>query len=260
MQFARLLAILIPVPLTLGAINGPAGFHWAGKLPAGQVIEVKGVNGGIQAQSTDGDEVEVIAQKTGQFSDPSAVQVKVIEHERGVTVCAVYPSIIKGDGACQPGPEPPNLNGNDVQVDFLVRVPNGVRFIGRTVNGKVEASRLNADAEAHSVNGDIRLSTSGAGRADTVNGSIRAAVGKIDDAAKFATVNGGITLDVARGTNAQVRARTVNGAISTNFPLVIRGRLVSKHAYGRIGGGGPELELNTVNGSITLHQFCDRSL
>lgn len=260
MQFARLLAILIPVPLLLGAINGPASFHWTGKLPPGQVIEVKAVNGGIQAIPTDGDEVEVVAQKTGQFSDPSAVEVKVVEHERGVTVCAVYPSIIKGDGACQPGPEPPNLNGNDVQVDFLVRVPNGVRFIGRTVNGKVEASRLNADAEAHSVNGDIRLSTRGAASAETVNGSIRAVMGKIDDAAKFATVNGGITLDLARGTHAEVRARTVNGAISTNFPLVIRGRLVNKRAYGRIGGGGPELNLNTVNGSITLHQLCERAL
>jgi putative adhesin len=260
MQFARFLAILIPLPLMFGAINSPAGFHWTGKLPPGQTIEVKGVNGGIQAQPTDGDEVEVVAHKTGQFSDPSAVQVKVVEHEGGVTVCAVYPSIIKGDGACQPGPEPPNLNGNDVQVDFLVRVPNGVRFIGRTVNGKVEAARLNADAEAHSVNGDIRLSTRGLARADTVNGSIRAVVGKVDDAAKFATVNGGITLEVARGTHAEVRARTVNGAISTNFPLVIRGRLVNKRAYGRIGGGGPELELNTVNGSITLHEFCDRPL
>jgi len=259
MRFARLLAILIPVPLMLAGINGPSTFHWTGKLPPGQVIEVKGVNGGIQAVPTGGETVEVIANKTGQFSDPSDVQVKVVEHDRGVTVCAVYPSVV-GDGVCQPGPIAPNLTGNDIKVDFLVRVPKGIRFIGRTVNGMVEASRLEADAEAHSVNGDIHLSTSGAARAETVNGSIRAALGKVDDAAHFATVNGGITVEVAPGSHAKISARTVNGAISTNLPLVIRGRLVNKHAYGRIGGGGPELRMNTVNGSIILRQFSDRAM
>jgi hypothetical protein len=260
MRFARLLPLLIPVPMMFAAINGSAGFHWTGKLPPGQAIEVKGVNGDIHAMSADGDEVEVLARTSSQFSDPAEVQVKVVEHDRGVTVCAVYPSIVKGDGACVPGPEPPTLNGNDVQVDFMVRVPNGVRFIGRTVNGKVETSRLNGDAEAHSVNGDIRLITLGSARADTVNGSIRAAMGRLDQTSKFATVNGGITLELTPGAHAEVRARTVNGAISTSFPLAIRGRLVNKRAFGKIGGGGPELDLNTVNGSITLHQLCDRAL
>lgn len=189
MHLAKLLAILVPLPVMFAGTNPIARFHWTGKLPPGQVIEVKGVNGGIQALPTDGEIVEVIANKTGQFSDPAQVQVKVVEHERGVTVCAVYPSVAETE--CQPGPVAANLNGSDVKVEFLVRVPAGVRFIGRTVNGVVEASRLDADAEGHSVNGDIRLSTSRGAQAETVNGSIRATLGNMPDSAKFATVNGG---------------------------------------------------------------------
>ena len=245
MQFLRFLTLLLQIPAVFAAINGPDTFHWAGKLPPGQIIEIKGVNGAIHALPAEGQTVEVIAQKTGQSSDPSEIQVKVLEHERGVTVYAVYPS---------------SLNGNDVDVDFLVRVPPGVRFIGRTVNGAVEASRLNADAEAHSVNGDIRLSTSGTARAETINGSIQAAIGKVIDAATFSTSNGGITLEIGAGAHADIHARTVNGAISANVPLTIRGRLVSKRADGRIGGGGPELNLNTVNGTIRLYQTCDFSM
>jgi len=36
----------------------------------------------------------------------------------------------------------------------------------------------------------------------------------------------------------------------------VRGRLANKRAFGKIGGGGPALDLNTVNGTITLHQVC----
>ena len=56
-------------------------------------------------------------------------------------------------------------------VHFDVRVPSGVGFVGRTVNGEVNAESLQSDAEAHTVNGSVRLTTSGLAVASTVNGS-----------------------------------------------------------------------------------------
>ena len=76
-----------------------------------------------------------------------------------------------------------------------MRVRAGVRFIGKTVNGDVEATRLNGDIELHTVNGSINFSTTGLARA-TVNGSIRGEMGRADwrDALDMSTVNGSITL------------------------------------------------------------------
>ena len=71
---------------------------------------------------------------------------------------------------------------------------------------------------------------------------------------KFHTVNGSIDLDLPSSTNAEVRANTVNGSISSDFPLTVQGRFGGKSISGRIGSGGRELQVSTVNGSIHLRQ------
>ena len=258
MQLVQIVALLVPGQLMFGGISSMDTFYWSGKIPAGQILEIKGVNGGIHAESSESDVVEVIAKKDGEISDPADVGVQVVEHNGGVTVCAVYP--MASENSCQPGAGISPLSGNDIKVEFLVRVPTGVRFVGRTVNGPVETSRLEGDAEAHTVNGNIRLSTSGSAQAETVNGSIQAALGKVDAPAKFSTVNGGIAIEMKSDTHADLYARTVTGAISSNFPIRVHGRLVNRHAHGRIGRGGPELTIRTVNGSISLRHTCERSL
>jgi hypothetical protein len=232
MHLSRLLVLLAASTALFGAV-GTDTFHWSGRVPAGQLIEVRGVNGSIHAEPAVGQEVDVIAYKNGQQLDATEIKVRVVEHDGGVTICAVYPS--------------PN---NDVSVDFTVRVPKGVRFLARTVNGLVEANSLDAYTEAHTVNGNLRLSTAGTAQGETVNGSIIASVGMITEPLKFSTVNGGITLEMPRGTGAEVHANTVNGKISTDFSMAVRGR----HADGPIGHGGPLLRLATVNGSINLRK------
>ena len=52
----------------------------------------------------------------------------------------------------------------------------------------------------------------------------------------------------------QFQAETVNGNISTDFPLTIQGKLNPKHISGTIGSGGRELGLKTVNGNIELRR------
>jgi DUF4097 and DUF4098 domain-containing protein YvlB len=117
----------------------------------------------------------------------------------------------------------------------------------------VRASGLKASAEAYTVNGSVRLSTSGTARATTVNGSIDAEMGiPAGDELEFETVNGGITLTMPESSGANVSASTVNGDISTDFSLTVHGKFSQRSIRGTIGKGGPELKLNTVNGSIRL--------
>src|SRR5881409_2022794 len=148
-------------------------FHWKGTVAPGKAIEIKGVNGDIRADAGSGD-VEVSAVKHARRSDPDEVKIEVVQHEDGVTICAVYPSDGRRDNTCEAGDGGHmNTHDNDVAVDFTVRVPAGVRFVGRTVNGAVEAAHLASDVEANTVNGAIRISTSGFAQAGTVNGSIK---------------------------------------------------------------------------------------
>ena len=156
-------------------------------MPAGQQVEIRGINGSIHAEPATGNDVEVVAHKTGQVDeDVAGIEVQVVEHDGGVTFCAVYPSVNGHRSECLPGASSPlNAISNDVNIDFTVRLPKGVRFVGRTVNGQVEAKALQSDTEAHTVNGNVRLSTAGAAFGETVNGSIIASVGKINSDSKF---------------------------------------------------------------------------
>lgn len=228
-------------------------FQWSGKVAAGQAIEIKGINGGIRATGSAGAEVEVTAIKKGRRSDPSEVKIEVVEHAGGVTICAVYPS--SGANECAPGKGGRmNVRDNDVNVEFRVSVPAGVRFVGRTVNGGIEASGLKADAEATTVNGGVELDSTGTARAETVNGGITARLGRADWAGtlKLETVNGGIEVTLPEGLSADVRASTVNGDISTDFPLTVTGKIARRKLEGTIGSGGRTLEMKTVNGGIDL--------
>jgi hypothetical protein len=183
------------------------------------------------------------------------VTIEVVEHDEGVTICAVYPGR-SGENECRPGGGKMNVRNNDTKVDFTVRVPAGVRFRGHTVNGDVEAEGLEGDVSAHTVNGGIQVSTSGFAEATTVNGSIRAEMGRADWSGDldFSTVNGSITVLLPSEVNAEVRASTVNGSIETDFPLTVSGRFSRRRMQGVIGDGGRDLNFETVNGSIRLRR------
>jgi hypothetical protein len=234
-------------------------FQWKRILAAGKTIEIVGINGSIDATGTGSREVEVVAVKTGRRSDPESVRIEVVEHPDGVTICAVYPSARRNEeNECREGGKGRNnTRNNDVQVRWTVRVPEGVKFVGRTVNGEVVARRLSAEVEAHTVNGDITVETTSFANATTVNGSIDATVGSTDwrGDAEFETVNGGITVDLPAGASMDVDASTVNGSMSTDFPLTIRGKWGPRRMSGTIGQGGRTLSLSTVNGSMSLRRI-----
>jgi len=230
-------------------------FRWHGSIPQGQSIEIKGVNGDVEADASGSNEVEVVAEKQARHDDPAGVQIQVVPHAGGVTICAVYPSRENGrPNECLPGKAGRmNVQNNDVTVHFTVRVPAGVAFIGKTVNGQVEALHLNGDVSLSTVNGSIAFSTTGVARGNTVNGSIKGTMGRADwtDTLEMSTVNGGITLTLPSTTNAQVHAATVNGDIQTEFPLTVT-RVDRRRIDGTIGAGGRTLSLESVNGSISL--------
>jgi hypothetical protein len=233
-------------------------FRWRGRIASGRTVEIKGVNGSVRAEPSTGSEVEVVADKSAKRSNPADVQIKVLEHAGGVTICAVYPSSEAGrTNDCTVGQNwSVQTRDNDVEVNFAVRVPSGLRFAGRTVNGSVETGALVGDVEAHTVNGEIRVSATGYAEARTVNGSIIASLGSADwpRPLAFHTVNGSITLNLPPEIGAMVNAETLNGSINTNFEVTVEGRFSRRRMNGTIGDGRHQLSLKTVNGSINIRR------
>lgn len=248
------------------SVSGPkrtgTPFRWTGKMAAGKILEIRGINGRISATPASGSEAEIVAIRTGRKSDPESVKIEVIPHAGGVTVCAVYPS--RDDdrpNECKPGGGRMNTRNNDVNVDFEVRVPRDVAFEGRSVNGGIRAE-VDGRASVTTVNGSIEIDAGALTEASTVNGSIRATVRtqvNSPDDIKLSTVNGSVRLSLPEGVNADVSAKTVNGGITSEFDgITVNKKWGPRTAEGRLGNGGRELELKTVNGGITISRGSDR--
>lgn len=242
--------------------HAAADFRWEKQLAPGATVEVKGLRGNITAEPAAGDRVEVVAAKRGPRGEAEAVEVRAVEHGGGVTVCAVYPTIDpRQPYVCRPGDESQNygmvfFRHNDVEVNFTVRVPRGVRFVGRTVLGEVRATSLGGDVEAFTVNGDVRLDTAGHVRAVSMTGSIVASLKQAALARplELRTVNGDITVALPAGANANLLAETSYGRITTDFPLDVRRGPAQRSAAGAVGRGGSDVMLKTVFGSIRVRR------
>lgn len=242
------------------AVAEPAAaqdFEWSGTLDRGDALEVRGINGEIEAVATSGRQVKVTALKReGRRGNAHDVTIEVVEHAGGVTICAMYPDKRgKRENRCAPGDSNVSNHDNDTRVDFRIEVPEGVDLDVGTVNGDVTVTRVAGDVRASTVNGDVDVESGGNAEASTVNGSIRATMGEdLKDDLRFSTVNGSVTVSLPARSNADVEASTVNGGMESDFPLTVRGRFSNRSMRGTIGDGGHRLRLNTVNGGITIRR------
>ena len=255
----RSLFIAALLSATTAALGAAQDFNWHGRLANGKMLEIKGVNGDVRAVLSDGPEAVVNATKHANRSDPEEVEIKVVESEDGITICAVYPTPPRArrENTCEPGDRwHSSTDNNDVTVDFEVQVPAGVKFNGQTVNGEMSAEGLKADTKASTVNGSVRVTTTGLAEASTVNGSVYVEMGRADwsDELEFTTVNGKITLILPSQLSTEVRASTVNGEIESDYPVLVTGKFGPRRMRGTIGSGGRSLSLSTVNGGIRLRK------
>ena len=127
-----------------------------------------------------------------------------------------------------------------------------------TSNGRVHADDVQGSIEADTSNGGIhiRLTKPEAGRPiklETSNGPIELTMEAMNQNEIHAsTSNGGITVHLPSGVGANLNAHASNSSISTEFEVTTQGAIEKHRLEGKIGGGGPDIELSTSNGSIRV--------
>ena len=256
------LSTLAVVALGLGVAPGLAraadDWSWKQGLPAGSTLEIRNVNGGIEAGAASGTEVEIVGRKKANHSNPDELNIQVVKHAKGVTVCAVYPAP-EGEPAneCKPGGGRMKIRrGYDGSVGFTVKLPASVRFEGRTVNGGIKVASLGGAADLNTVNGSISVDSASEVRARTVNGSVNASMARTDwkGELELETVNGSVKVELPASASTEVSGATVNGSINTDFDLPVEGKWGPKKVSGKIGAGGRLLKVNSVNGSVHLRR------
>lgn len=228
--------------MALPAQASTAVFDQTYPLHAGGVFALENVNGAVQIEGWDRQAVEVHAVKTAlhEGDDLSMVHIDVRSDGDQVAVNTRYPA---GSGV-------------QVTVDYEIHVPYKMRWAEvQTVNGDVRVRGIAGAGMLGSVNGNVQMVDSdGRFSARTTNGDVRLQMKSMPDGdpVTLTTVNGSVVLSLPEQVNADVRVVNRNGNFQSDFPLVTLGAYTSSRFRGRLGSGGGEIFMSSVNGAIRL--------
>ena len=258
---AALAALLLaPAALVAQDRQSSRDFTLSERIPDGQWIRVRNLNGSVHVRAASGDKVEVVATKSWRRGDPKDVRIESTKSSDGsILVCALWTDTTR----CTESSYQTHNEGwrrdrdNDVSVDFEVRVPKGVKVGMWSVNGGVSVDGVTNEVLAGTVNGGVdAVSSGGPVQASTVNGSVHATMGRWDgnEDLNFSTVNGSVVAEFTGDIDADIDLSTVNGSFKTDWPVTITGRIDPKHLRATLGKGGRRIRLSTVNGNVELRK------
>jgi putative adhesin len=231
------LALVVPVHAEV-----KEEFHKTVALNADGRVSLDNVNGGVEITGWNKNEVQIDAVKSA--SDQQKLNDISIEVKGSGSSVEIETKFAK------------KVNNNPGGVTYTLHVPQNARIDKiNLVNGSLTVQKLTGEITADLVNGKVQASElTGSADLATVNGTIAANYSSLTSVheIKLKSVNGTIDLKLPPSPNADVQASTVNGGISTDFPLQVKGKWVGKNMSGTLGSGGVHIELSNVNGSIHL--------
>jgi len=225
-------------------------------LNAAGRVSVSNVNGSITIDTWDNPQVKLEYVKTADSRERlSEVGVRIDARQDSIRIETDY-----GDWK-QTGNKEWKMNGKLV-VEYRLTVPRtAILDEIATVNGRISISNAANITKASAVNGEVRATNlRGTANLSTVNGIVQADFDQMQAGSRISlnTVNGRVDLTIPSDSNATLKADTLNGSITNDFGLPVRkGQYVGKDMYGRIGSGNVQIQLNSVNGGLSVRRKND---
>lgn len=216
-------------------------------LAADGTVHLDNVNGDIAITAWDKAEVALEAEKKGRTAEDLARVT--LEIESSPARLSIKTKYAKKGGW---------FSGNvNASVRYTLFVPAGVRLHKiDSVNSDITVAGVRGAVDLDTVNGRISATgLAGDARLNSVNGSLNAEFASLAHvtSVKLDSVNGRASVTLPKGASARLDADSVNGRISIDQPVKL-GKVRRHTLAGEIGHGGPDISLETVNGSISIKE------
>jgi hypothetical protein len=243
----------------VGTDSDPCRDNWDGdnyrhcevrdfNLPAGALSVDGGSNGGIHVEGWDRNEIHVRAIVRGNARESDARAREIAGQVR----------VEAGSGRVYAtGPEAMRREG--WSVSYRINVPRKNDLDLNASNGGITIIGVNGNLRFDTNNGGVRLTDVG-GRVsgNTRNGGLNVALGgnRWDgEGLDVETSNGGVTVAIPEGYNAEFETRTSNGGLRIDFPITVQGELTARRGISTtLGSGGPPVRLRTTNGGVRVER------
>src|ERR1043166_8480073 len=216
------------------------------ELKPGARVEVQGINGFVDIQTSDTSTAEVFVRRTG--NNPSSLRRRemIIEQTSdGILVRSKQNHVGLWD----------HLFGKDPKEEVTIKAPREIALSIRGINGRVSSGDIEGSLELKGVNGRVELGfVNDSAQVGGINGSISLGLRRLnDDGVRISGVNGGIELKLASALNADLTTRGMNGSVRSDIAEVSVNKDDHWGRYSaRIGDGGSPIELSGINGNVRL--------
>jgi len=217
------------------------------ELQPGARLEVQGINGQVDIQTSDTKTAEVYVLRTGKNSDSlSRREITIEQTPTGL--------VVRGKEARHAGIWE-HLFGSNPKEDVTIKAPRQIALALKGINGRVTTGDIDGTIEAKGINGRVELGqASESADLAGINGNVVVGLKQLGDrGASLKGINGGIELRLANGLNADLTAKGMNGNVRSEIAEVTvnkddQGSRYSAH----IGNGGAPIELKGINGNVRL--------
>jgi hypothetical protein len=264
------IAVLAAVPIIAAACSSPGvddrAFQWTDQVPPGAVVHLRDGSGDITVRRAAGPTAIVTGSRRWRRSRSSDVHFVVKQEGKDYYVCAMW----RGSGRCGSsgyrGRQTGSLltmfslfhRGSDARADMVAEVPANVVVDATTTNGSVEVNGIMAGVTAKTVNGRVEAANvSGPVTLATTNGNVRLSTDSLADAdvVRLSTTNGTIRAELPANLQGSFDLSTVNGVVSSDFPIPpfsSSGSRANRHLQGQIGSLARVVKMRTVNGTVSV--------
>jgi len=217
------------------------------KVAGGATLEIREVNGRITVEATDGSEIQVTATRVAKAPTEEAAKAAAEKLQINEKVSADRVELDSTSGFQL-------TSGLSHHVDYDVKVPRSINLAIKVTNSQVDVKSVTGTVKIEAVNGEITVNGAEQG-ADitTVNGRVILNLAKVGaDGARVNSTNGEIEVGVPAGGKATFAARVANGAVEVEGLELQTTEKTYRRLDATLGGGGPEIRLNTTNGMIKI--------
>ncbi len=243
------------------------------RLGAAPHILVDNVNGSIDVEGHPGDVIELTVRRRLR-ADSGAKAAEAREKERLEITEEDGRLLLYVDGPYRLQDGGMNYRGRryygwESDFDFTLRVPAAASLDVRTVNrGDITVRNTTGDFQVNNVNGGVVMSgVAGSGRAYALNKPLEVTLARNPRSASyFGSLNGDVEVEFAAGLAADIRVKTFNGKVYSDFPVKSRPsapptekmsggmRVIKTSEFTalRIGAGGPEITFDAFNGDVRI--------
>jgi hypothetical protein len=216
-------------------------------LPAGPLTVDAGRNGGIRVEGWDRNEIRV-----------QAVVTANARREEDARQLASAVQVQAGTGRVTASG--PSTSGREWwSVSYRINVPRRNDLELTATNGGISINDVHGTIRFDTTNGGVNLRDLGGDvRGETRNGGLTVTLtGDRWDGAGLdvETSNGGVTLSIPDGYNAELTTRTVNGGFRSDIPMTVQGELSPRRGIQTtLGSGGPPVNVRTTNGGLRINR------